>query len=819
MIQYNYKKRVKLYIMKGEIIMQTKFKKQMSFLLAVIIFFSLTFSMALPVNAKQTMALPLIKFPKITQQPTDKSITAGENTSFYVGVDSGSFIITYKWQEQLSASSYWHYLADGEKFSGVNTNTLNLTNTSSVDSGSIYRCEIIGKLLDRTLEPQYSNEVKLTVAVKTYVPVITGPATITIPAGYTSTVTENYTVTGTPTATTTKISGESRITWNDISRKLEIAPGIPPGVYQVILKAVNTVGDTTYIITLTITEAGAPPTINGLSQITLNAGYTATSTEAFTITGNPDPTVTKLSGDAKITWNNTTKKLDIAAGLTPGVYQVILKAVNTEGETPFIITVTVAETSASPLITGAAALTLNNGYTATSTEAFTVTGNPAPTVTKLSGDAKITWNNTTKKLDIAAGLTPGVYQVVLKAINSVDEAIFLFTLTITDLTPKPVITGAAALTLNNGYTATSSEAFTVTGNPAPTVTKLSGDTKITWNNSTKKLDIAAGLTAGVYQVVLKAINSVDETTFIFTLTVADSPKPVISGKSEITLTVGYTATSTEVYTITGNPDPTVTKTSGDGKITWNNSTKKLDIAAGLTAGSYQVILKAVNSAGEASLTVTFTVKDNPIPPTTIDKSGMSNFIKIRTYTRGQFTDVDETLWYGFDQLKVIAGAYEHGLMEGNNSTSFNPAGNITVAEAITIAVRVHSIYTTGKAVAPVSDPWYRGYVEYAVINGIINATSFTDFDRAATRAEMAFIFSRAIPMTEFAAINTVNSLPDVNKDTSYSESIFTLYKAGILVGNDDKGTFAPDKNITRNEAAAIISRVILPATRISGKTF
>jgi len=725
MIQYNYKKRVKLYIMKGEIIMQINFKKRMSFLLAVIIFFSLT----LPLNAQQTMDFPII-FPKITQQPTDKSITAGENTSFYVGVDSGSFIITYKWQEQLSASSYWHYLADGEKFSGVNTNTLNLTNTSSVDSGSIYRCEIIGKLLDRTLEPQYSNEVKLTVAVKTYVPVITGPATITIPAGYTSTVTENYTVTGTPTATTTKISGESRIAWNDISRKLEIAPGIPPGVYQVILKAVNTVGDTTYIITLTITDALAPPTINGLSQITLNAGYTATSTEAFTITGNPDPTVTKLSGDAKITWNNSTKKLDIAAGLTPGVYQVILKAVNTEGETPFIITVTVADTSASPLITGTAALTLNNGYTATSSEAFTVTGNPAPTVTKVSGDAKITWNNSTKKLDIAAGLTPGVYQVVLKAINSVDE-----------------------------------------------------------------------------------------TTFIFTLTVGDSPKPVISGKSEITLTVGYTATSTEVYTITGNPDPTVTKTSGDGKITWNNSTKKLDIAAGLTAGSYQVILKAVNSAGEASLTVTFTVKDNPIPPTTIDKSGMSNFIKIRTYTRGQFTDVDETLWYGFDQLKVIAGAYEHGLMEGNNSTSFNPAGNITVAEAITIAVRVHSIYTTGKAVAPVSDPWYRGYVEYAVINGIINATSFTDFDRAATRAEMAFIFSRAIPMTEFAAINTVNSLPDVNKDTSYSESIFTLYKAGILVGNDDKGTFAPDKNITRNEAAAIISRVILPATRISGKTF
>jgi len=46
-----------------------------------------------------------------------------------------------------------------------------------------------------------------------------------------------------------------------------------------------------------------------------------------------------------------------------------------------------------------------------------------------------------------------------------------------------------------------------------------------------------------------------------------------------------------------------------------------------------------------------------------------------------------------------------------------------------------------------------------------------------------------------------------------------LYSAGVVVGGDEKGTFSPISNITRAEAAAIISHVILPETRTSGKTF
>ena len=198
---------------------------------------------------------------------------------------------------------------------------------------------------------------------------------------------------------------------------------------------------------------------------------------------------------------------------------------------------------------------------------------------------------------------------------------------------------------------------------------------------------------------------------------------------------------------------------------------------------------------------------------------MTNFIKAKTYTSGQFNDVTESMWYGFNGQKVIASAYEYGLMQGAGTAIFNPEGNMTVAEAITIAARIHSIYTTGTERFVQGSPWYQVYVDYAVKNGIIAAADFSNYTKAISRAEMAYIFANALPAAELATQNTVTALPDVNSATSYEEEIIMLYQAGVLTGSDDKGTFNPQSNISRAEAAAIITRVILPDARGSGKTF
>ena len=89
--------------------------------------------------------------------------------------------------------------------------------------------------------------------------------------------------------------------------------------------------------------------------------------------------------------------------------------------------------------------------------------------------------------------------------------------------------------------------------------------------------------------------------------VTPSVAPRIYGSTWITLATGYTATSSDAYSITGDSPVTVTKTSGDSHITWNDATRKLDIAAGLPEGEYRITLGAVNSVGTFTLTVTLTV--------------------------------------------------------------------------------------------------------------------------------------------------------------------------------------------------------------------
>lgn len=175
-----------------------------------------------------------------------------------------------------------------------------------------------------------------------------------------------------------------------------------------------------------------------------------------------------------------------------------------------------------------------------------------------------------------------------------------------------------------------------------------------------------------------------------------------------------------------------------------------------------------------------------------------------------FTDVGEDTWY----RSPITYAYSLGLMVGVSDTEFYPEKSMTVAEAITMACRARNSYDGGtNADFQPTDIWYQTYVDYAISKGIFSAGEFDNYERAATRAEMAFLFAHALPSEGMEAINTVERLPDVTADRKYAQEIFLLYRAGVLTGQDAEGTFAPDSAITRAEAAAIITRVTLPSER------
>gem|GEM_PF-2814818 len=89
------------------------------------------------------------------------------------------------------------------------------------------------------------------------------------------------------------------------------------------------------------------------------------------------------------------------------------------------------------------------------------------------------------------------------------------------------------------------------------------------------------------------------------------PMPAnIEGPFSIDLTVGYSATSTEAYTITGT-NPVIVKqiSTDDDRITWNPLTNKFDIAAGLPIDTFQTVLQVKNDYRTMLFTFTVRVRD------------------------------------------------------------------------------------------------------------------------------------------------------------------------------------------------------------------
>ena len=194
-------------------------------------------------------------------------------------------------------------------------------------------------------------------------------------------------------------------------------------------------------------------------------------------------------------------------------------------------------------------------------------------------------------------------------------------------------------------------------------------------------------------------------------------------------------------------------------------------------------------------------------------AGLDNFGKVNAYTAGQFTDVPADAWFAPN----VQAAYELDLMTGSSTTTFNPNGNLTIAEALVLACRLHSTYVgDGETFAANGGIWYQPYVDYAVASGIIAANAYTDYTATATRAQFAAILAATLPDEALPAINSVTSLPDLDASATYATAVLKLYNAGILTGSDSAGSFKPTSTIQRSEVATIVTRMADKSLR---KTF
>ena len=219
---------------------------------------------------------------------------------------------------------------------------------------------------------------------------------------------------------------------------------------------------------------------------------------------------------------------------------------------------------------------------------------------------------------------------------------------------------------------------------------------------------------------------------------------------------------------------------------------------------------------EISWYANWKAQDESDAETPISPSVSVHFPKVSVYVQGQFTDVPAAQWF----TQNVAGAVEFGLMKGNTASTFNPYGDVTLAETITMAARIHSIYTTGAESfdQSVGDVWYQVYLNYAYQNGIIGYSLYSgNVQEKATRAQYAEIFANALPDEALAAKNSVPdaAIPDVTMQDSYAGAVYKLYRAGILAGGDANGTFSPLTYITRAESATVVARMADSDNRMS----
>lgn len=186
-----------------------------------------------------------------------------------------------------------------------------------------------------------------------------------------------------------------------------------------------------------------------------------------------------------------------------------------------------------------------------------------------------------------------------------------------------------------------------------------------------------------------------------------------------------------------------------------------------------------------------------------------NFIPSNEYSSSVFSDVSDQ-WFA----QYAEKAYEYNLMKGNEDGTFYADGSVTVAEAVTIAARLHNIYygKTGEFVQ--GDLWYDVYVGYALERGIITGGEFDSYERAITRKEMASLLSKAVDLSNLQKINSFSSIPDVSSKDKSFDAILALYNSGVLTGSKEDGSFLPLDSVKRSEVSAMVSRLISPELRV-----
>jgi len=182
-----------------------------------------------------------------------------------------------------------------------------------------------------------------------------------------------------------------------------------------------------------------------------------------------------------------------------------------------------------------------------------------------------------------------------------------------------------------------------------------------------------------------------------------------------------------------------------------------------------------------------------------------SFIVQREFDEIKFTDYNKTSWYA----ENVSKAFSYGFLNGKTESTMVPNGKLSIAEAITIAARIHSTYYE-KEITHYEGRWYDKYVSYALYEGIMSSENLKveDYSRKATREEVAYIFNNIFEDEKYVKVKQIESFPEMDETGSFKKDVLNMMNSGIITGYDENNTFKPKNNINRAEIATIVVRLI-----------
>jgi len=212
-------------------------------------------------------------------------------------------------------------------------------------------------------------------------------------------------------------------------------------------------------------------------------------------------------------------------------------------------------------------------------------------------------------------------------------------------------------------------------------------------------------------------------------------------------------------------------------------------------------------------------------PALAAENSTDNFVRSKTYS-GQFSDVAASS--GF--YANVAALYEYGLSVGKADGTFGLKDSLSVGQIVIFAGRIRSLYQygspeTGAAAYPdAGTAAWAPYLAYLQKEGVVGTELDDLLGTAATRSVVAHVLAGTLPSAALPAVNqdlvtqayaTRKFITDVTEYTAYYQDILTLYRCGISMGSDASGSYLPDASITRGAAAAMLTRMVDAALRVT----